>query len=71
MLGLPKVPALFGCVIMLKEPFMIPSALIYNLLVYLLPVFLVIRFGSEKSNALAGKLLRLPELADRHCSICC
>ncbi|MDJ0991925.1 MAG: hypothetical protein QNI85_18030, partial [Desulfobacterales bacterium] len=27
MLGLPKLPVLFGCMIMLKEPTLIPSAL--------------------------------------------
>jgi branched-chain amino acid transport system permease protein len=60
MLGLPKIPALFGCVIMLKEPFMIPSALIYIFIVYLLPVGLVIRFGTTGLNSLAKKLLTLP-----------
>jgi branched-chain amino acid transport system permease protein len=31
---LPKVPVLFGCVIMLKKPFLIPSAVAYILLIY-------------------------------------
>ncbi|MFH2064924.1 MAG: branched-chain amino acid ABC transporter permease [Pseudomonadota bacterium] len=60
MIGLPKIPALFGCVIILKEPFMTPSALIYVLIIYLLPVFLIARFGSAWLNALARKLLSLP-----------
>lgn len=60
MLGLPKIPALFGCVIMLKEPFLIPSALIYILVVYLLPIGLVARFGTARLNALAKKLLTFP-----------
>ena len=28
-LGLPKIPVLFGCVIMLKKPLMIPGAMLY------------------------------------------
>jgi branched-chain amino acid transport system permease protein len=35
---LPKVPVLFGCVIMLKKPFLIPSAVAYMLLIYVLPI---------------------------------
>ena len=37
-LGLPKIPVLFGFVIMLKRPVLIPSAIIYILLVYALPL---------------------------------
>ena len=32
-LGLPKIPVLFGFVIMLKKPVLIPSAIIYVLLI--------------------------------------
>ncbi|RJP81297.1 MAG: branched-chain amino acid ABC transporter permease [Desulfobacteraceae bacterium] len=60
MIGLPKIPALFGFVIILKEPFLTPSAIIYVLIIYLLPVFLIARFGSAWLNALARKLLSLP-----------
>lgn len=60
MLGLPKIPALFGIVLILKEPFLIPSAIIYIMFIYLLPVFLVARFGSAAMNSLAGKILKLP-----------
>ena len=40
-LGLPKIPVLFGLVIMLKKPLLIPSTLLYLALVYLLPISLV------------------------------
>jgi len=33
---LPKVPVLFGCVIVLKKPLLIPSAMAYMLLIYVL-----------------------------------
>jgi len=60
LLGLPKIPALFGFDIMFKEPFLIPSALIYNLIVYLLPVVMAARMGKARLNSLAGKLHTLP-----------
>ena len=37
-LGLPKIPVLFGLVIMLKKPLLIPSALTFVLLIYVLPI---------------------------------
>ncbi|MGD9043540.1 MAG: branched-chain amino acid ABC transporter permease [Desulfobacterales bacterium] len=55
-IGLPKAPVLFGFVIMLKKPLLIPSASLYLLLIYLLPLGLVMRFGSAVLNRLAGKL---------------
>jgi branched-chain amino acid transport system permease protein len=58
-LGLPKVPVLFGLVIMLKKPLLIPSTLLYLALVYLLPIGLVARLGSAALNRLAAKLVDL------------
>ena len=40
-LGLPKIPVLFGAILMLKDPVMIPGALAYDLVVYVLPICIV------------------------------
>ena len=45
-LGLPKAPVLFGFVIMLKKPLLIPGAALYLSLIYLLPIGLIVRFGA-------------------------
>jgi branched-chain amino acid transport system permease protein len=56
-LGMPKPPALFGLIIMLKEPALIPSAILYVLLIYVLPIALVARFGAPLANKVAARLL--------------
>jgi branched-chain amino acid transport system permease protein len=56
-LGLPKAPVLFGFVIMLKKPLLIPGAVLYLLLIYLLPISVIARFGSTALNRLAAKLV--------------
>ena len=56
-LGLPKIPVLFGFVIMLKKSLLIPGALLYMVLIYALPVSIVARFSATVMNRLAGKLL--------------
>ncbi|MBW2433207.1 MAG: branched-chain amino acid ABC transporter permease [Deltaproteobacteria bacterium] len=55
-LGLPKAPVLFGFVIMLKKPLLIPGAALYLALIYLLPIGLVARFGAAALNRLAAVL---------------
>jgi branched-chain amino acid transport system permease protein len=55
-LGLSKAPALFGFAIMLKKPLLIPGAVLYLSLIYLLPIGLIARFGSAALNKLAAKL---------------
>ena len=57
LVGLPKVPVLFGFTIMLKKPVLIPSAIIYVLLIYALPVGLVARLCAAPVNRLAGRLI--------------
>ena len=57
MLGLPKIPVLFGCVIALKNPLLFPSALAYVLLIYLLPLSMVARLTISSANKLAGWLV--------------
>jgi len=59
-LYLPKVPVLFGTLIMLKEPLLIPSALAYNLIVYILPILLVGRLLAPVMNGLAALLEKRP-----------
>ncbi len=56
-IGLPKVPVLFGFVIMLKKPLLIPSIALYIMLIYLLPVAVVARLSTAAMNRLAAKLL--------------
>jgi branched-chain amino acid transport system permease protein len=56
-LGLPKIPALFGFLTMLKKPLLIPGALLYVLLIYVVPGCAVARFTSSLANRLAAKFL--------------
>ena len=59
-LGLEKVPVLFGFVIMLKKPALIPSTVLYLLLVYAVPTALVTRLSISPANRIAARLVRLP-----------
>jgi len=59
-LGLRKAPMLFGFVIMLKKPMLIHSALIYLILIYLLPIAAIARLSAASMNRLAAKLLDYP-----------
>ncbi len=56
-LGLPKAPVLFGFIIMLKKPLLIPGAALYLLLIYVLPIGLIARFGAAALNRLAATLV--------------
>jgi branched-chain amino acid transport system permease protein len=58
-LGLPKVPVLFGFLIMLKKPLLIPSTLLYLTLIYVLPIGLIARLGAAAFNRVAAKLVDL------------
>jgi branched-chain amino acid transport system permease protein len=59
-LGMRKAPMLFGFVIMLKKPMLIHSALIYLVLIYLLPITVIARLSAASMNRLAAKLLDFP-----------
>lgn len=59
-LGLQRIPALFGLVLMIEQPFLIPSALLYVLLVYVLPLALVARLIARPANRIVTWLLRFP-----------
>ena len=58
LLGLSKIPVLFGFVIVLKQPRLIPGTLIYILLIYGLPIGFVSQAGKSLTNKIAGYLLK-------------
>lgn len=55
-LGMPRIPALFGVVIALQKPALIPSAFLYDLLIYVIPILLVAWLTTRPANWLSGKL---------------
>ncbi|MEE4164963.1 MAG: branched-chain amino acid ABC transporter permease [Desulfocapsaceae bacterium] len=59
-LYLPKIPVLFGTLFMLKEPVLIPSALAYDLLIYIIPVCLVALLTAPAMNRVAALLEKTP-----------
>ncbi|NOX34573.1 MAG: branched-chain amino acid ABC transporter permease [Deltaproteobacteria bacterium] len=59
-LGLPKIPVLFGTLIMLKDPLMIPGAIGYDLIVYVIPVLLIAKLSSSFTNPLAAAFEKTP-----------
>jgi len=61
-LRLPKIPVLFGFVIMLKKPLLIPSALLFVLLIYALPIAVVARLSAPATNRLVAWLFKLPTI---------
>ena len=60
MLGLGKVPVLFGLLIVLKTPLLVPGALLYATLIYLLPIGIVVKLIENPANKAAAWLLRYP-----------
>jgi branched-chain amino acid transport system permease protein len=56
-LGMSKLPVLFGFALMLKQPIMIPSALLYVLIIYVLPIAAVTRLSTSLANKAAARLL--------------
>lgn len=59
-LGLPKIPVLFGFLVVLKKPALIPGTLGYLLLVYALPIVLLARLLTAPANRLAALLAKGP-----------
>ncbi len=55
-LGLSKIPALFGFTIMLKKPMLVPSTMLYVVLIYLVPFCTVAWLCRAPANRLAAKL---------------
>ncbi len=60
LLYLPKIPVLFGCLIMLKQPVLIPSALAYVTLIYAVPIIAVGRLTAGITNRLASMMDQWP-----------
>ncbi len=60
LVGLPKIPVLFGCMIMLKEPTLIPSALVYVVLIYGVPIILLGKLLSRPANWIAARMITWP-----------
>ncbi len=59
-LGLPKIPVLFGTLLMLKKPLMIPGVVAYDLAVYVIPILTVARMTTGLTNSIAAALERIP-----------
>ncbi|MBT4201343.1 branched-chain amino acid ABC transporter permease, partial [Desulfobacula sp.] len=59
-LGLPKIPVLFGALIMLKEPIMIPGAIAYDLIVYVIPILFIAKVSIFFTNRVAAVLEKTP-----------
>lgn len=59
-LYLPKIPALFGLTVMLKQPGMFPAAMLYVFLIYVLPVTATAGLTAPLTNRLAACLDKLP-----------
>jgi branched-chain amino acid transport system permease protein len=59
-LWMSKIPALFGTLVVLSDPILIPSALLYMLLIYILPMGIVARLIASITNKIAAKLMEYP-----------
>jgi len=70
LLRLPKIPVLFGFVIMLKKPLMIPGAVVYLMLIYIVPIIGVARLTARIANWLAGKLMNIHILFSAAIHLC-
>ena len=70
-LGLPKIPVLFGAILMLKDPVMIPGVLVYDLVVYVLPICIVGKATAFFTNPLASAMEKLPLWISVLIHLCC
>jgi branched-chain amino acid transport system permease protein len=57
-LGLPRIPVLFGILFILKEPSLIPGALLYTSLTYIAPACITARITAPLANKAAALMLR-------------
>ena len=58
-LGLPKIPALFGAVTILKKPQLIPGTVAFLFLIYVLPATIIPRLLGSSLNRMVGWLFNL------------
>ena len=59
-LGLPKIPALLGCMLIFKDPQLIPGALAYLMLIYCIPVTIAAKLTVSPINRIVRKLHHFP-----------
>src|SRR3972149_3545947 len=55
-LGLPRVPVLFGFLIMFATPTLIPSAILYTLCIYAVPIAGTAWLGTSVANRLPAPI---------------
>lgn len=60
LLGLPKIPVLFGFMIAMKEPLLLPGALAYVLVLYVLTIVLIGKITARPFNLMAAKMMHWP-----------
>ena len=59
-LGLPKIPMLFGFIVALKKPLLIPDTLAFVALIYIIPITLVTKAATPLANRVADALIKMP-----------
>ncbi len=59
-LAMSKVPVLFGTIVAFSDPNLLPSALLYLLLIYILPIGIVARILKPLTNKIADRLMSYP-----------
>jgi branched-chain amino acid transport system permease protein len=59
-LGMSKIPALFGALVILDNPLLIPSIMLFLILIYIIPMGLVARLTAPLANKIAAKLMNYP-----------
>ncbi|MGA9531363.1 MAG: hypothetical protein WBR18_01485 [Anaerolineales bacterium] len=59
-LGMSKIPALFGTVVILNNPLLIPSVVIFLLVIYILPLGFFARLITPITNRIAARLMEFP-----------
>lgn len=57
LLGLEKVPVLLGFNVILRKPALIPGAIAYMTVIYIVPVFVTARISAPLANRVAARLL--------------
>jgi branched-chain amino acid transport system permease protein len=60
LLGLPKIPVLFGFMLAMKEPLLLPGALAYVLVLYVLTIVLIGKITARPFNLMAAKMIQWP-----------
>jgi len=60
LLGISKVPVLFGFILALSQPALIPNAIAYVLVIYILPVLIVAKLIANIANRLSAWLMGYP-----------